>query len=213
MEIRIKGEGFSSTPPSSKHRDWHNRRWKKMFAKLKVGERKGRQMKLLPVAASWKGQTRHRRDMRNFRYEDIWMRCFITLPVTLWSNLDPSSYSINSFSLPLTLGKNSYLHFFSMWQKKLWGLFSLCAKPAPNPNSRPEFICWEKSCPRAGSLCQIISRKTKWCWGLRGSYIHFSFLHLFLFTLFCVAPKSFVVVFPFPQIRKEWDSNKRSQKS
>ena len=130
--------------------------------------KEGKTHELLPTTPSWKSQARHKREMRdtsNIKTSDEMFHNIPllqdSLPVTSLSKLDPKCHSMNLFSLALSLRKNNSSHFFCMRQKQLWGLYSLCPKPGSNPGWRPESICWEESCPRAGFLRQIISRKTK----------------------------------------------------
>lgn len=183
-------------------------------------------MNLLPTPASSKDQARHRREMRNSSniktsdetshnipsLQDSW-------PVTSLSNLDPNCYSINLFSLALSLRKNNSSHFFCMWQKKLRGLYSFCSKPGSSPGWRPESFCWEESCPRAGFLCQIISRKTKMklrlalnfrC--LYGSYVHLSFSHTVSLHFFLCSSPNPLQSFLFFQIQEERRSRYRKRR-
>lgn len=130
--------------------------------------KEGKTHELLPTTVSWKSQARHKREMRdssNIKTSDETFHNIPLLqdssPVTSLSKLDPNCHSMNLFSLALSLRKNNSSHFFCMRPKQLWGLYSLCPKPGSNSGWRPESICWEESCSRAGFLCQIISRKTK----------------------------------------------------
>lgn len=84
-------------------------------------------------------------------------------PVTSLSKLDPICHSMNLFSLALSLRKNNSSHFFCTRLKQLWGLIQPLSKPGSNPGWRPESICWEESCSRAGFL---LAEKQNWIWGL-----------------------------------------------